>query len=196
MAMKLTAIAFRTTLIYVLLGGLWILFSDRAVMSFTSDPNLYVKLSTYKGWVFVLVTGTLLYLTLRTQLRRWNTEFEGRRKAESELRQNQERLQLVIENSEDVLIMQDLDGKYVHYSGPKHFGVSPSDVLGRFPGDFHLATLAAKILDRHHAVLASGASASGDDDVYWGGQQYWFSTRVSPARDGNNAIIGTVTRVS
>ncbi|MGA9118482.1 MAG: PAS domain S-box protein, partial [Bacteroidota bacterium] len=41
---------------------------------------------------FVLVTGTLLYLTLRTQLRRWNAEFEGRKKAEEELRQNQEAL--------------------------------------------------------------------------------------------------------
>ncbi len=193
MSTKLTAIAFRTTLIYVILGGLWILFSDRAVASFTSDANLYVKLSTYKGWAFVLVTGTLLYLMLRAQLRRWTMEFEGRKRAESELRQNQERLQLVIENSEDVLIMQDIEGRYVHYSGPKQFGVSASDVLGRYPAELHEAKVAQRILDRHRAVLATGVSASGDDDVCWGGQQFWFSTRVSPARDANNAIIGTVT---
>ncbi len=193
MATKITAIAFRTTSLYVILGGLWILFSDRAVNSFTSDPNLYVKLSTYKGWGFVLVTGTLLYITLRGQLRRWNAELEARRRAEGELRQNQERLQLVIENSEDVLIMQDADGAYVHYSGPKQFGMASSDVVGKRPSDLHDPDAAALILDRHRKVMATGATISSDDAIHWNGLPFWFSTRVSPARDGNNAIIGTVT---
>ena len=92
MGTKLTNIAFRTSLTYVILGGIWILFSDRAAISLSSDANVYAEISIYKGWAFVLVTGTLLYLTLRTQLRRWNAEFEGRKKAEEELRQNQEAL--------------------------------------------------------------------------------------------------------
>ena len=193
MATKLTAIAFRTTFLYILLSGIWILLSDRAVLSITSDPNLYVKLSTYKGWGFVLVTGTLLYITLRAQLRRWGDEIDGRKKAEKELRQNQERLQIVIENSDDVLIMQDRDGRYVHYSGPGHFGVSPSDVVGRIPDDLFDATTAAKIMDRHRTVLATQETAASDDLIRWNGQWYWFSTRTSPARDANDEVSRTVT---
>ncbi len=193
MATKLTAIAFRTTLLYVILSGIWILYSDRAVVTLTSDPNLYVKLSTYKGWGFVLVTGTLLYFTLRTQLRRWNNESEARKRVEGELLQNQEHLTLVIENSDDVLIMQDRDGRYVHFSGPKQLGVSPGEVIGKFPADFHEPRTAAMILDRHRRVFETRQSESGDDLIPWQGQQVWFSTKVTPAFDQNGNLIGTVT---
>lgn len=51
--------------IYAAIGCLWILFSDRAVGSFTSDPATFTCISMVKGWVYVLLTALLLYWLIR-----------------------------------------------------------------------------------------------------------------------------------
>src|SRR3989339_151057 len=47
---------------YLLLGGVWILFSDRLVDLLVADRKLFMEISTIKGWIFVSVTAGLLYL--------------------------------------------------------------------------------------------------------------------------------------
>ncbi len=47
-------------LIYLVLGFLWILFSDRVLEQLIDDPATLTQFQTYKGWFYVLVTGLLL----------------------------------------------------------------------------------------------------------------------------------------
>jgi len=63
---------YRITLLYIIFGALWILFSDRFVLYFTQDPHRIQELSTIKGWFFVLVTGILLYFLIFKEIRRRN----------------------------------------------------------------------------------------------------------------------------
>ncbi len=51
-------------LIYLVLGFLWILFSDRLLEQLIDDPATLTQFQTYKGWFYVLVTGLLLLLLL------------------------------------------------------------------------------------------------------------------------------------
>ncbi|HLF73704.1 MAG TPA: PAS domain S-box protein [Anaerolineales bacterium] len=51
--------------LYLLFGGLWILFSDQLAARIASDPGMLARLSLYKGWVYVLVTALLLYWLVR-----------------------------------------------------------------------------------------------------------------------------------
>lgn len=51
-------------LIYLVLGFLWILFSDRFLEQLVDDPALLTRLQTAKGWLYVFVTGLLLLLLL------------------------------------------------------------------------------------------------------------------------------------
>ncbi len=53
---------------YLLVGGLWISFSDRLVQNMIFDPDYLTKAQTYKGWFYVLVTGVLFYLLLKKHL--------------------------------------------------------------------------------------------------------------------------------
>ncbi len=46
---------------YLLIGGLWIYFSDAAVKAMTDDVVTMRWLQTWKGWGFVLVTGLLVF---------------------------------------------------------------------------------------------------------------------------------------
>lgn len=53
---------------YVIIGGLWIVFSDRIVNYFIRDPDLLTTIQTFKGWFYVLVTAILFYLLLKSHL--------------------------------------------------------------------------------------------------------------------------------
>ena len=53
--------AFQITAIYLLIGGLWILFSDRFAEAIARNEQMLTTVSTFKGWFYVLVTGLLLY---------------------------------------------------------------------------------------------------------------------------------------
>ncbi len=59
---------FRITLIYLLIGFLWILFSDRLLEIFTNNPYSLTRLQTYKGWFYVTITGFLLYYFIKRHL--------------------------------------------------------------------------------------------------------------------------------
>lgn len=53
---------------YLLVGGLWVSFSDRLVQCFILDSDYLTKVQTYKGWFYVLVTGVLFYFLLKKHL--------------------------------------------------------------------------------------------------------------------------------
>ncbi|MEA5112484.1 MAG: PAS domain S-box protein [Geobacteraceae bacterium] len=60
----------RIVVLYGIIGGLWIYFSDTIVGGMIHDPVLIVRLSVYKGLAFILVTATLLYILIARYVRR------------------------------------------------------------------------------------------------------------------------------
>lgn len=62
-------LALKVPLIYVLIGGGWIFFSDSLLGWLTRDPDQLQRLQTFKGWFFVFTTALLLYLLIRQHLR-------------------------------------------------------------------------------------------------------------------------------
>lgn len=83
---KKYSFAFRITLIYIVLGVLWILFSDRFMFLLFKDTHTLNLVSTYKGWFYVLFTGWLLFLLVRREMKKRNAIekqlIESRKKAE------------------------------------------------------------------------------------------------------------------
>ena len=74
--------AFVIVAIYAVVAGLWILFSDRIVGAFFTDPARLVAASMMKGWLFVAVTAGLLYWLMR---RMSGAEARARQAAEAQL---------------------------------------------------------------------------------------------------------------
>ena len=64
--------ATRITIIYILAGSIWILFSDELMFVFFKDTRTLNLVSTYKGWGYVLFTGILLYLLIKKELQKRN----------------------------------------------------------------------------------------------------------------------------
>lgn len=61
---------FRITAAYLIVGSLWIIFSDKFLQHIISDINLLTEIQTYKGWFYVFVTAILFYSLLKNHLRK------------------------------------------------------------------------------------------------------------------------------
>jgi len=64
--------ATRINILYVLIGSLWILFSDRLMFLLFTDNHTLNLISTYKGWFYVLFTGALLFSLVKRELKKRN----------------------------------------------------------------------------------------------------------------------------
>lgn len=62
----------KITIIYIIIGALWILFSDKMLLYVTNDPQQISIISIYKGWFYVLITGILLFYLIRREIKKQN----------------------------------------------------------------------------------------------------------------------------
>lgn len=57
--------AFRISIFYILVGSLWILLSDKLLEILIKDVERIQILQTYKGWLYIIITGILLFLKIK-----------------------------------------------------------------------------------------------------------------------------------
>ncbi|MFA5417895.1 MAG: response regulator [Bacteroidales bacterium] len=66
--MKNLKFEYKITAAYLIVGGLWILFSDELLFYFIQYPDLLSEAQTYKGWFYVIITAALFYSFLKKHL--------------------------------------------------------------------------------------------------------------------------------
>jgi signal transduction histidine kinase len=81
---------YKLTLGYLIIGGLWILFSDKLANSMTNNQRLLTLIHMLKGWFYVLITGLLFYFFLKKHLNKL-------RSTEKELEEHKSHLQELVE---------------------------------------------------------------------------------------------------
>ena len=57
-------------LIYLVIGFIWVYFSDRIINKLVKDSEMLLIISTYKGWLYVIITAPILYLVIRSILKK------------------------------------------------------------------------------------------------------------------------------
>jgi PAS domain S-box-containing protein len=112
--------AIQIATLYLLLGGLWILFSDQVAARFAVNAKMFAVISLYKGWGYVLVTALILYWLIQ--------RYTGR------LKQSEEDYELLAENITDVIWVLDLATNRFRYMSPsvkRLSGFSAQEVLAQ-----------------------------------------------------------------
>jgi len=115
--------AVRIAGIYLLIGVLWILFSDRIAAQMATSRDTLTTISIYKGWGYIVVTALMLYLLIQQNNRA--------------LGQSEERL-LTLTNALPVLISyigkdqrhQFTNRAYEDLFGRQATGLEVSDLVG------------------------------------------------------------------
>ncbi|MGV8984174.1 putative bifunctional diguanylate cyclase/phosphodiesterase [Clostridium sp.] len=126
----------KITLVYALIGGIWILFSDRILNALIASKSLMVRMQTIKGWAYVLISSFIIYFlineftkkskawshTLKENYQEIQATYEQLLAAEEELRaqfdelhdkqaiieKSEERYKLALEGSNDAIFEIDL----------------------------------------------------------------------------------------
>lgn len=60
----------RIVIAYLIIGGLWIIFSDKILQNLFTDIEMLTRVQTFKGWFYVIITGILFYLLLKRHLKK------------------------------------------------------------------------------------------------------------------------------
>ncbi len=76
--------------IYIVLGVLWIYFSDEFLVAVFNDQEVILQIQTLKGVLYVLITGAIFFLLLKRA-------FDNLRKAKYELQEKNKKLQVYTE---------------------------------------------------------------------------------------------------
>jgi len=141
------------------------------------------------------VTDPFGYLIKPFQMRDLNIAIEMglyKHEMEQKLRQSEERLRLLIESTEDVILVQDLNRRYLYVHGSAQYGINTDVPVGKLPSDFFPPEFIAE-MDLHHArVMQTGKGTTTEIEVNWRARRLWFNLHIYPLRD----VTGQITSVA
>jgi PAS domain S-box-containing protein len=96
----------RISLIYILVGGLWILCSDIILFTFFPSSDQFMGFEIFKGWFYILVTAGLLYMLIRRNIKTLL-------RSQETLKINEEKYRLLFEQANDAIVVLDEAGYHV-----------------------------------------------------------------------------------
>ncbi|GBC63578.1 hypothetical protein DENIS_4576 [Desulfonema ishimotonii] len=188
--MRLTPL--KITLIYLISGGLWILFSDTFIGSLVRDVETLSRLQSYKGGFYILVTGGMLYALIR----RFVSQIRAQEKTVREHLRFMNTLQDTIPSP---VFYKDAKGRYQGCNisfARQIMGVSKREIIGRTVYDFPDA-IPGELADIYHekdlAILENPGVLSHENRVLCADGQYrtYFFTKA-PFSDDAGKIAGIV----
>lgn len=85
-------------LVYLIAGFAWIAFSDTAAEAWFPDPQTFSLVQTWKGFLFVLTTGFVLFVVLLRQLTKDRALLTLQHNQRQALRKRERQLQVLMNN--------------------------------------------------------------------------------------------------
>jgi PAS domain S-box-containing protein len=144
--------------LYSLFGLLWILFSDQILLLFTTDPLVFAKIQTLKGWFFVFVTAVLLFFMVRRALWvQWQRELL--------VSQSERRFRDLVDTIPDLIWVKDAQGCYLSCNATfeRYFGVEEAEIVGRTDPDIFTGEKVGQFCFRDSKAPVVGKATSNDE---------------------------------
>jgi PAS domain S-box-containing protein len=93
-----------------------------------------------------------------------------------------------IENVEDIIVVQDLGGKYLYYNAPDYIELTAEHVLGKTPYDFFDSDKANEMVESLKKVQKTGEALNRETSVEWKGETLWYNDTLSPIKQSEKKI--------
>lgn len=184
--------AVRLTLTYALFAALWILFSDNALQALFSDPATIVRVSIIKGWLFVAVTSTMLFVLVRRLLGRLHREQARQKELYEERLRTQQLIEAIAEGSDDAMFAKDRDGRYILFNraASEFVGKPAAAVLGRDDHAIFPPEQAEMLLASGRTVIEKNITFTAEEHLTTPAGKRVFLATKGPLRDADGHVIG------
>jgi len=116
-----------------------------------------------------------------------------RKNADMRVQSSEERLRLLLDSTEDLIFIQDPEGRYLYFNTAARYGISGETILGSTPYDFLDKESADQIVNRVKTVVKTGHNIREESPFVWKGQTLWFIDSLSPVKDATGTITAVVT---
>ncbi|MFI5293671.1 MAG: PAS domain S-box protein [Thermodesulfovibrionales bacterium] len=181
-------IPLKISLIYLLVGGVWILFSDLLISALFKDLSFLMRLEIFKGWFFIAVTAVILYIVILRNI-------DAIRTSEEALRGSEERFRQLVQRITDYeIFMLDPSGHIVSWNigAEKSKGYRPDEVLGKHHSLFFTAEDVRRGLPEMELKIAGDKGRFEDEGwrVRKDGSLFWASVVITTLRDEEGYLRG------
>jgi PAS domain S-box-containing protein len=153
----------RITLIFVVLYGLWVLLSDRAVLLFATEAEQLAQWQTWKGWAYIAVLAVLLYMLLRREAA-WHLQ------TEATLHAAEEQYRQLFEANPLPCWVYDAERLTIHMANTaalRHYGYSLEEFQALKIQDLHPAEDVPLLLDYHSWIVQGRLTSKSGRDTVW-----------------------------
>jgi len=146
----------RIIVIYLILGVLWIIFTDMVAKSIAEDAHELSLIQSYKGWLYVVLTAGVFYWLIYLQMKRYKSALNLSHKSVAKLNEiqkdlliSEERYQLAVEGAKDGIWDWNLKNNEYFFSKNwlDAFGYDESDI----PNDLNEMLNLIHVKDRDKA---------------------------------------------
>ncbi len=186
--------ALRIALIYLATALAWIAISDKMLLVYHSllSPSLFLVLTGARRYVFVIVTGFLIYRLILANERKMIESERLARRTDDEVK----RLGRIITKVNNIIIITDKDGfiTWVNNAFKDFTGYTFDEVAGYLPATFFAGEetdidVLSDILKKKKALESFSAEINCHDkyDV-----KFWVYGEYTPLFDDNNEFTGYI----
>ncbi|WP_299995854.1 bifunctional diguanylate cyclase/phosphodiesterase [Sulfuricurvum sp.] len=170
---------------YLLFGFIWIYFSDSVVELLSAEnPHKLTLLQNYKGWFFIVLTASLLFILIYRLLHKGFIQFTRRineqTAAHEKLAQQDILLSTILNSSQDAIFAKDMEGKYILFNtgAGELVNIAPEKVIGKTDELLFSTEAAEKIREMDRLTLLGGAIHNHEEDLITSGgiqKSFWVT---------------------
>ena len=185
-------------LLYLFLGGIWILLTDQIVLHLVTDPRTLTLIQTFKGIAFVAVSAAFLYLIGRRDLL-------ALKSSEEFLRRECDLFEKVMETSPAGITVMNREGRiiFANYWAEQVLGLTKDEITKRSYNapEWHITDYEGNAVSSEklpfNMVLATGRPVR---DAHLaierpGRRRIFLSVNAAPLRDEAGNILEVVATV-
>ena len=173
--------AIKITAIYLLFGFIWIVASDELVRTFVKDREILFIISVFKGLIYVLVTGALIYFLIVHYLRK--------------MQKRQILLFSLLNSIPDLIFYKDPNGVYLGCNNAfeQFVGKDRSKIVGFTDHDLFDPEVAELFREMDLAMMNQKSERKNEEYVpYPDGKMVYLETLKTPYYDQGGNVLGLI----
>lgn len=145
--------ALKTAVTFLIIGILWITFSDRIAATLSNSSNTLLKIETLKGWFFIVIVSVILYFLIKRYVRQANFSMSEKKAVEKHL-------DIFTKYVNDIILLMDFEGRIVEANdrAVDTYGYTKSEMLNLNIEDLIILSEENRLINRRQKMIEQEGS--------------------------------------